>query len=119
MKSKFSDTIEKGRIRHGQFESKTGEATGAFLVKHPQTKRKFQVIASDELGWDHVSVIRIPNKTPTWDEMSWIKSQFFEDDELALQYHPPKRDHINIQDHCLHIWRPQGVQVPMPPKIMV
>lgn len=64
------------------------------------------VIASDGDGWDHVSVSRV-DKTPSWEEMCFIKGIFFKDDEVAMQLHPAKKDYINQHPYCLHLWRPQ------------
>lgn len=76
------------------------------------------VIASWEGGWDHVSVSR-RDRTPTWGEMETIKRLFFADDETAMQLHVPVSDHINNHPYCLHLWRPHGETIPMPPKWMV
>jgi len=80
------------------------------------------VIASADAGWDHVSVSR-KDKIPTWDNMQHIKNIFFKDDEVAMQLHVPKKDHISNFNNCLHLWRPWdligGVAIPIPPKEMV
>lgn len=76
------------------------------------------VIASWVEGWDHVSVSR-RDRCPTWEEMERVKRAFFRDDETAMQLHVPPRDHINIHPYCLHLWRPHGAPIPMPPKEMV
>ncbi len=84
-----------------------------------------QVICSDGLGWDHVSVCMRsktdPNKfqTPHWDEMCYIKSLFFENEERAMQIHPRKSEYVNVHNHVLHLWRPQTGDIPMPPMEMV
>jgi hypothetical protein len=44
---------------------------------------------------------------------------FFRDDEVVLQYHPRKEDYVNRLRNCLHLWRPQDVEMPTPPKIYV
>lgn len=65
-----------------------------------------RVVASCGLGWDHVSVSR-PDRTPTWDEMCFVKSQFFYGDEAVMQLHPPEASYVNNHRYCLHLWRPQ------------
>jgi hypothetical protein len=95
-----------------------GDATnGCFFVKlrHNQEVR---VIASDGLGWEHVSVSR-SDRCPTWDEMCQIKDLFWDEDDCVVQYHPPKEDWVNNHPNCLHLWRPIGVEVPRPPAILV
>jgi len=69
-------------------------------------------------GWDHVSA-SFRKRCPTWEEMCTIKDIFFNPDECAVQYHPAKSEYINRFPHCLHIWKPQNVEIPMPPKEFV
>ena len=90
---------------------------GAFLVP---TGDKFdlQVIASDGLGWEHVSV-SLPGRTPTWEEMCSIKSLFWDDEDAVMQLHPPQSSWVNNHAYCLHLWRPVGQDIPLPPDLMV
>lgn len=90
---------------------------GAFEVKlrHGQT---VQVIASDGLGWEHVSISR-RDRCPTWDEMCQVKALFWDEDDCVVQYHPPKSAYINNHPFCLHLWRPIDQALPMPDSIMV
>jgi len=76
------------------------------------------VIWSNGGGWDHVSV-SYTRRCPTWDEMCKIKEIFFLPDECCIEYHPAETDYVNVHPYCLHIWRPQGQDVPKPPKIFV
>ena len=76
------------------------------------------VIASNGLGWEHVSV-SMKDKTPSWEMMCIIKEMFFDDYEVVMQLHPKKADYINLHEHCLHLWRPRGSKIPTPPKFMV
>lgn len=92
------------------------DQAGAFLV--PFEGRSLNVIASDEFGWDHVSV-SLNSRIPNWREMSYVKHIFFEEDEWAFQLHPPKSDHININPYVLHMWRSHYDPIPIPPTIMV
>ena len=93
------------------------ERNGCFIVplKHQQ---KLRIIASDGFGWEHVSVSR-RDRCPTWDEMCQIKALFWDDDDCVIQYHPPRSEYVNNHPYCLHLWRPIGVSLPMPPSIMV
>lgn len=91
---------------------------GLFAIK--KGKLKFHVIASDGLGWDHVSVtISNRKRTPSWPEMCFIKDLFFNESECVIQYHPAKSDYVNFNKYCLHLWRPQNESISMPDKIMV
>lgn len=75
-------------------------------------------VASSSEGWDHVSVSQ-KGRCPTWEEMSRAHQLFFADDEVAIQYNLPPSKNINFHKYCLHLWRPHGVVVPMPPTFMV
>jgi len=76
------------------------------------------VVCSWGGGWDHVSV-SFSNRCPTWEEMCLTKAIFFRDDECCVEYHPAKEDYVNHHPYCLHIWKPQGTELPKPPKIFV
>jgi len=90
---------------------------GAFFckLKHSQIVK---VIASDGLGWEHVSVSR-DDRIPTWDEMCQVKSLFWDDEDAVMQLHPPQSDWVNNHSKCLHLWRPVGLEIPLPPSILV
>ena len=59
---------------------------GAFLIPN-QTEGgygEFVVIASDGYGWEHISarlVCENQSLTPDWDEMCYLKSIFWDDDD--------------------------------------
>lgn len=90
---------------------------GFFMVKlrHGQTVK---VIASNGLGWEHVSVSR-KDRCPTWDEMCQVKDLFWSDDDCVVQYHPARSDYVNDHPNCLHLWRPIDVVLPMPDMVLV
>ena len=91
-----------------------GDSTnGAF--EFPIFEGFIRVIASDGLGWDHVSVSLV-DRCPTWDEMQAIKEKFFEDEECVIQFHPPKSRYVNTHLFVLHLWRKQGIDVELPPQ---
>jgi hypothetical protein len=94
------------------------DTCGAFALPSPIDGQSLQVVASSELGWDHVSVSR-PSRCPNWPEMDFIKRRFFEDHETAVQFHVARADHINIHPYTLHLWRNQMQPFPMPPREMV
>jgi len=80
-------------------------------------------IASWGLGWEHVSVHAEDgpgcSRTPSWDEMCYIKAFFWHDSEWVLQYHPAKADYVNAHPHTLHLWKPIGIDFPRPPLMLV
>lgn len=101
-----------------EYALELGMDGGAFRIPHHSTGVELRVIASSGGGWDHVSV-SLPNRCPNWIEMEFVKRLFFFSDEVAMQLHVPTSDHINFHPHCLHIWRPHGQQIPLPPVEMV
>lgn len=107
------------RIRRGRFGSDDSLGnTGAFIVP-VQSGLKLQVISSgtDEVNkWEHVSVSTYrKNRTPTWDEMVYIKNIFWDPEETVIQYHPPRSQYVNNHPHVLHMWRPLYFEIPLPP----
>jgi hypothetical protein len=76
------------------------------------------IVAADE-GWDHISVTTSLPRCPTWAEMEQVKRLFFAESEAAMQLHVPPRDHVSVHPHCLHLWRPHGQAIPLPPAWMV
>lgn len=74
-------------------------------------------IVSDGAGWEHVSVHIVSDgkqRTPSWAEMCKIKDFFWDDTETVVQFHPPKSEYVNNHKHCLHLWKPVGVDIPRP-----
>lgn len=111
--------------RPGPFSSSTGDGNnGRFYVLCGRVE--LTVVVSDgtdaeQLGlprWDHVSV-STEHRCPTWEEMDFIKNLFFRDDETVMQLHVPRRDWISNHPHCLHLWRPLDVEIPLPPSEFV
>jgi hypothetical protein len=91
---------------------------GAFKLPSPIDGQSLAVVASDGIGWDHVSVSR-KSRCPNWPEMEFIKRKFFEDDETVMQLHVPPAEHINVHPFTPHLWRPQQLSIPRPPGWMV
>ena len=84
-------------------------------------------IASDGMDYEHVSVYKIirlgsqpaQRKIPSWDDMCFIKDMFWDDEDCVIQYHPPKSEYVNNNPFVLHLWRPIGVEIPQPPRVLV
>lgn len=115
--------IEQYRLTDGPFGTDASYGMcGAFAI--PRGDVLLQVIASDGDGWlqtgmplpvwEHVSV-SLPDRCPTWDEMDFVKRLFWTDDETVLQLHVPRGQHVNFHLHCLHLWKPVGADLPLPP----
>src|SRR3954471_7228963 len=91
---------------------------GSFLVPHSATGATLAGIASSDMGWEHVSV-SLRNRTPNWREMEFVCRLFWADDEAVMQLHPPRSDWISNHPHCLHMWKPTEMEIPLPPPWMV
>lgn len=97
----------------------TGDETcGSFSVPSPIDRKPLMIVASSGNGWDHVSVSRA-NRCPNWTELEHVRRLFFRDNETVMQLHVPPKDHISLHPNCLHLWRPQQVEIPRPPEWMV
>lgn len=94
------------------------EAHGCFVIPSVIDKAVMVVVAANDLGWDHISVSK-RNRVPNWLEMSQVHRLFFQADEVAMQLHMPEDQHINIHPYVLHLWRPHGLAIPLPPRIFV
>lgn len=132
MRTVMPSILSKGRVRWGELGSDDREGMqGAFKLLCPDTGRMLTVISSTgadwkEAGlpgepWEHVSVSLLdqPTKCPAWPEMAWVKSVFWGPEETVLQLHVPDAEHINFHPGCLHLWKPLGVEIPLPPGICV
>jgi hypothetical protein len=71
-----------------------------------------------EYSWEHVSVSG-QKRTPNWQEMCFVKDLFWGDEECVMQLHPPKSQYVNLHPHCLHLWKPMRVHIPVPKSILV
>lgn len=93
------------------------------ITKIPIKNKVFaNCIASNEFGWEHVSVHIVDKKIkriPTWDEMCYVKSLFWEEEDWVIQYHPAKSEYVNNDEFVLHLWRPLTSDLPIPPSWMV
>lgn len=95
--------------------------SGAFQIPYEKGIEIF-AIASDGLGWEHVSVTLTDGgkqETPTWEEMCYVKDLFWSKDATVIEYHPKESEYVNNHNHCLHLWRPINQEMPTPPSILV
>lgn len=110
---------EKFRLLNGPMPSNSNFGNnGAFLIKSLKLKSPLTVMASDGMGWEHVSV-SLPGRCPTWAEMCFIKNLFWDADDVVMQLHPAQSDYINNHPFCLHLWRPVDKTIPTPDSILV
>jgi hypothetical protein len=95
---------------------------GFFILPNPKTMKGFFMIclASNGMGWEHVSIsIPMENRCPTWPEMCFVKSLFWDAEDCVIQYHPPEKEYVNNHEFCLHLWRKKDENFETPPSIMV
>lgn len=129
MRKTFSSFVELGRELTGPYATGPGMRHGRFFLARPPAKVPLTIIISDgsrwhetfgvaSRPWEHVSV-SAQGRCPTWEEMCWVKDLFFDPEELVLQFHPPRSVYVNNHPHCLHLWRPLGVEIPLPPPAAV
>lgn len=123
---------DKFRVRRGEWATATGDKFGAFWVPIKLGAPPMMVLASDGIeadyasdgwehaptAWEHVSV-SLPDRCPTWEEMAYVKSLFWDEEDCVVQYHPPRSEYVNQHPYCLHLWRPVGQVIPLPPSILV
>ncbi len=102
---------------------------GLFILPGSKEGEVLACIASDGMGWEHVSVtvqavlsetaLQAVPRTPTWEEMCRVRDLFWSKHVTVLQFHPPADQYVNRHEHCLHLWRQPGVKVPLPEMRMV
>ena len=80
--------------------------------------RELTIVFSDGLGWEHVSV-STRGRCPNWDEMCFVKKLFWAPDDVVIQFHPAESNYVNNHPYCLHLWRPQAIELPQPPPLLV
>jgi hypothetical protein len=106
------------RIKDGLMGSDNSYGNnGAFQFSYKSYD--FHAVASDGMGWEHVSVTIKANHTPSWEQMCFVKSLFWDDEDTVIQFHPKKSDYVNNHNYCLHLWRSTETEVKTPPTIMV
>lgn len=97
-------------------------AVVATYPKHIQERHrqlfKDGPVKYDPPAWEHVSVSS-KFGCPTWEEMCWVKDQFWEPEECVIQFHPPHSQYVNVHNHCLHLWRCVEGETRLPPNACV
>lgn len=115
-----NEKIEKYRARKAEiliYGDNGDEYNGVFKIPLPSGKTA-NVIISNGMGWEHVSV-SLKGRCPRWQEMCYIKSLFWDDEEVVIQYHPKKSEYVNVHKYCLHLWKPIDMELPTPPILLV
>lgn len=117
---------EQHRIRGiREMPSNVGDKFGAFRVKSPFRKAILFIIANEacieSAGWEHVSVHASTSHlvTPSWEEMCYVKSLFWDETDTVVQFHPKGSDYVNIHKATLHLWRHFYQEFILPPLELV
>ncbi len=113
------------RVRSGIEGYNSTEAdgmNGAFIIPFHNSKTidRLGVIASDQEGWEHVSVTRQTGPKshklcPSWEMMCRVKRAFWDDEETVVEFHVPMAEWVNEHPGCLHLWKKTGYEFPRPP----
>jgi len=116
-------SLQANRVRTGDWASDESYGlAGMFRLIGPGGAMLLAVSSGgnplENDGWEHVSV-SADKRCPTWEEMCFVKDLFWDEHELAVQYHPPKSDYVNFHPFCLHLWRPNSGAIMLPPTYMV
>lgn len=119
-------TPENFRLRKGILSSDSSYGCNGFFVIPHYRIANYDICCqcSDGYGWQHVSVTvakrgEKPSRCPTWEEMCFVKDQFWGKDETVIQYHPQETEYINNHKFCLHLWKPDNIALPLPDSLMV
>lgn len=121
---------------HPQLKSSTIDGNnGAFHIPSSEMGWTLALICSDSTEadgrgydkWEHVSVHayrrvwpgKLAMRTPTWEEMAFVKDVCWDEEDVVMQLHPKKSEYVNNHPHVLHLWRPVNTEIPTPPSIFV
>lgn len=109
---------EKYRVKTGPMASDASYGNnGYFFI--PKGDTGLIVIASDGMGWEHVSVSRYMSEDlPSWYELALVKNLFWDEEETVIQFIPKKSEHRSIGE-VLHMWKKSGHEYETPPGITV
>jgi hypothetical protein len=119
---KIDSSIERYRERSGFFRSQTGDDFGLFVIPGPCGTDLKVIFSSGDptigVEWQHASV-STRNRCPNWQEMCFVKELLWDPEETVMQLHPPRSQWINNHPFVLHLWKPNNVEIPLPPPITV
>jgi hypothetical protein len=86
--------------------------------RDPRLRVIFSGVCDEYPDWEHVSV-STAIKTPTWEDMCFIKGLFWDREDCVVQFHPPRSLYVNNHPFCLHLWRNVKIQFPLPPAELI
>ena len=106
--------LQANRVRRGEFASDDSAGMrGMFRLLTPGGGLVLAVSSGpDHQDWEHVAVSS-ETRTPTHDEMVFVKDLFWSEDELVVQYHLPGDV---PRPNALHLWKSTRMPIPVPPR---
>jgi hypothetical protein len=127
---------EASRVREGEMGTTSLYGhNGAFILPSPEAGWRLFLICSDGTDadaegdlahWEHVSVSArtqgrygIRTRVPSWKEMAFVKRLCWDEEDVAVEFHPRKSEYVNHHPHVLHLWRWKRGEFPTPPPIAV
>jgi hypothetical protein len=117
--------LELARVRTGPIWSLPSDGMNGLFILPGPCGADLRIICSNGDDWpfpppvwEHASV-SIAHRIPNWKEMEFARELVFDETDLVLQFSVPRQDHINVHPYCLHLWRPIGVTIPLPPPATV
>jgi hypothetical protein len=137
MRKKRPDVLTRNKVKHNdpRYQTARDDWAGVYVVRGPLGDHLFLMIGPGEPAivwlqsgfdfpaWDHVSVsvaIKSPEdmnnrRLPTWEEMHYVKRLCWDDEETVIQIHAPADAYVNENRWVLHLWKPIGIEIPLPP----
>jgi hypothetical protein len=119
IKKRF-EMLDKYRLKTSDWGTSEGSRYGFFFIPYKMQKPPLKVMSApfgDDQEWEHVSV-SLPNRCPSWEEMSFIKQLFWCKEDTVIQFHPPESEYVNNHPFCLHLWRNTKNETKCPPSIL-
>jgi len=113
--------LNEHRVQRGLFASTPAAGfNGSFSFPVAGTPHRVVCIASDGMGWQHVSVSMptASGKVPRWEVMCRVKDLFWEPEDWVVQFHPAQSQYVNNHAGVLHLWRSTAAEQPTPPSIL-
>ena len=116
---------EQNRVIKGYMATAPNVGNFGHFEFNPSPNRCITCIAmgeDDTHGWEHVSVSVVhkgQQRMPTWNEMCMVKDQFWDEEDVVMQFHPKKSEYVNNHEYCLHLWRKNGENAETPPSILL
>lgn len=102
------------RVTQGVLATDRGHGNnGAFLI--PATGHPAAVIASDQDGWEMVSIAHC-ERPLTLAEVDAIRDLFWSQDDVVIQFHFPHQDRKGQHRYAVKLWRRAGQDAQLPPR---